>query len=103
MQFALRALAAHVHRAAVDVHSLGSSLLSFRSPMANDPRSPPARSPERGSLAWLSHHSHPRMVELGLKYHLPSATALRAFAEIGGLMAFVHKILRGKSPAETPV
>ena len=59
MQFALRALAARVHRAAVDVHSLGScSLFSFRSPMANDPRSPPARSPERGSLAWLSHHSH---------------------------------------------
>ena len=58
-----------------------------------------------------------RMVELGLKYRLPLATALRAFAEIGGLMAyqadthllfrraatFVHKILRGESPADMPV
>jgi putative ABC transport system substrate-binding protein len=57
------------------------------------------------------------IVELGLKYRLPTATALRAFADIGGLMAyqadthllfrraatFVHKILRGESPASIPV
>ncbi len=58
-----------------------------------------------------------RMAELGLKYRLPTATALRAYAEIGGLMAyqadtrllfrraatFVHKILGGESPADMPV
>jgi putative tryptophan/tyrosine transport system substrate-binding protein len=57
------------------------------------------------------------MAELGLKYRLPTATALRAYAEIGGFMAyqadtrllfrraaiFVHKILRGESPADMPV
>ena len=56
-------------------------------------------------------------MELGLKYRLPTATALRAYAEIGGLMAyqadthllfrraatFVHKIMRGESPADMPV
>ena len=57
------------------------------------------------------------VMELGLKYRLPTATALRAYAEIGGLMAyqadthllfrraatFVHKIMRGESPADMPV
>ena len=57
------------------------------------------------------------MAELGLKYRLPTATALRAYAEIGGLMAyqadtrllfrraatFVHRILRGERPADMPV
>jgi len=57
------------------------------------------------------------IMELGLKYRLPTATALRAYAEIGGLMAyqadthllfrraatFVHKIMRGESPADMPV
>jgi putative tryptophan/tyrosine transport system substrate-binding protein len=57
------------------------------------------------------------MAELGLKYRLPTATALRAYAEIGGFMAyqadtrllfrraatFVHKILRGESPVDMPV
>jgi ABC-type uncharacterized transport system substrate-binding protein len=58
-----------------------------------------------------------RMVELALAHRLPTATTIRAFAEIGGLMSytadnevlfrragtFVHKILRGEKPADIPV
>lgn len=58
-----------------------------------------------------------RMVELSLAHRLPSATILRAFVEIGGLMSygsdgpamfkrtatFVHKILRGEDPANIPI
>jgi putative ABC transport system substrate-binding protein len=58
-----------------------------------------------------------RMVELTTAHRLPSATALREFAEIGGLMSyqadtrllfrraagFVDKILRGERPAEIPI
>ena len=58
-----------------------------------------------------------RMVELSLAHRLPSATIIRAFVEIGGLMSygsdgpalfkrtatFVHKILRGEAPASIPI
>ena len=58
-----------------------------------------------------------RMVELSLVHHLPSATIIRAFVEIGGLMSygsdgpalfrrtatFVQKILRGEDPASIPI
>jgi putative tryptophan/tyrosine transport system substrate-binding protein len=57
------------------------------------------------------------VVELSLAHRLPSATIIRAFVEIGGLMSygsdgpalfrrtatFVHKILRGENPAGIPV
>jgi putative ABC transport system substrate-binding protein len=58
-----------------------------------------------------------RVVELAQKHRLPTATSIRAFAEIGGLMSygadgpalfqrsasFVHKIFRGEKPANIPV
>ena len=58
-----------------------------------------------------------RVVELALAHRLPTATSIRAFAEIGGLLsygsdgpalfrraaAFVHKTLRGEKPGDIPV
>jgi putative ABC transport system substrate-binding protein len=58
-----------------------------------------------------------RMVDLSLAHRMPSATIIRAFVEIGGLMSygsdgpamfkrtatFVHKILRGENPASIPI
>jgi putative ABC transport system substrate-binding protein len=58
-----------------------------------------------------------RMVDLSLAHRMPSATIIRAFVEIGGLMSygsdgpamfkrtatFVHKLLRGENPASIPI
>ena len=58
-----------------------------------------------------------RVADLALAHRLPAATIIRAFPEVGGLMAygsdgpelfrrsatFVHKILRGQKPADIPV
>ena len=58
-----------------------------------------------------------RVVDLALAHRLPTATSIRAFAEIGGLLsygsdgpalfrrtaAFVHKTLRGEKPGDIPV
>ena len=58
-----------------------------------------------------------RVVELAIAHRLPTATSIRAFAEIGGLLsygsdgpalfrrvaAFVHKTLRGEKPGDIPV
>jgi len=58
-----------------------------------------------------------RVAELATTHRLPTATIIRAFAEVGGLMAygsdepelfrraatFVHKIFRGEKPADIPV
>jgi hypothetical protein len=72
---------------------------------------------ETDALVFQASFPSAHMAKLGLKYRLPTATALRAYAEIGGFMAyqadtrllfrraatFVHKILRGESPADMPV
>ena len=77
----------------------------------------PSLATETDAVVFQASFPSAHMAELGLKYRLPTATALRAYAEIGGLMAyqadtrllfrraatFVHKILRGESPAEMPV
>ena len=58
-----------------------------------------------------------RAADLAIAHRLPAATIIRAFAEVGGLMAFgadapslnrraatfVDKILRGEKPADIPV
>jgi len=58
-----------------------------------------------------------RVAELAIAHRLPAATTIRAFAEVGGLMAygsdgpelfrraatFVDKIFRGEKPADIPV
>jgi putative tryptophan/tyrosine transport system substrate-binding protein len=58
-----------------------------------------------------------RVADLAIAHRLPAATIIRAFAEVGGLMAFgpdepslnrrtatfVDKILRGEKPADIPV
>ncbi len=58
-----------------------------------------------------------RVADLAIAHRLPTATIIRAFAEVGGLMAygsdgpelfrrsatFVHKIFRGEKPADIPV
>jgi putative ABC transport system substrate-binding protein len=58
-----------------------------------------------------------RVADLAIAHRLPTATIIRAFAEVGGLMAygsdgpelfrrtatFVDKIFRGEKPADIPV
>jgi ABC-type uncharacterized transport system substrate-binding protein len=58
-----------------------------------------------------------RVAELAITHRLPTATIIRAFAEVGGLMAygsdepalyrrvatFVHRIFRDEKPADIPV
>ena len=70
-----------------------------------------------GALVFQASLPTKRMVELSLAHRLPSATIIRAFVEIGGLMSygsngpalykrtatFVHKILRGEDPASIPI
>ena len=72
---------------------------------------------EAGAVVFQASLPTKRMVEFSLIYRLPSATIIRAFVEIGGLMSygsdgpalfkrtatFVHKILRGEDPANIPV
>jgi ABC-type uncharacterized transport system substrate-binding protein len=57
------------------------------------------------------------IAELALKYRLPTASVLRQFAEVGGLISYgadtrdiyrrsatlVHKILQGTNPSDLPV
>ncbi len=70
-----------------------------------------------GAMVFQASLPTKRMVELSLAHRLPSATIIRAFVEIGGLMSygsdgpalfkrtatFVHKILRGEDPASIPI
>ena len=65
----------------------------------------------QGSLAIKS------LTDVAIKYRLPTASTTRAFADIGGLMAFgadgpasvrhgakfVHRILQGKQPRDLPI
>ena len=59
----------------------------------------------------------PAVTDLALKYRMPSASTARAYAEIGGLMAFgadgpttvrhgakfIDQILKGKQPKDLPI
>jgi putative ABC transport system substrate-binding protein len=70
-----------------------------------------------GALVFQASLPTKRMAELSLARRLPSATIIRAFVDIGGLMSygsdgpalfkrtatFVHKILRGEDPASIPI
>jgi ABC-type uncharacterized transport system substrate-binding protein len=65
----------------------------------------------QGSLAVKS------VIDIAIKYRMPSASTARAFAEIGGLMSFgadgptsfrhgakfVHRILQGRQPRDLPI
>ena len=65
----------------------------------------------QGSLAVKS------VIDMAIKYRMPSASTARAFAEIGGLMSFgadgptsfrhgakfVHRILQGRQPRDLPI
>jgi len=57
------------------------------------------------------------VIDMAIKYRMPSASTARAFAEIGGLMSFgadgptsfrhgakfVHRILQGRQPRDLPI
>ena len=107
----------HANLAGSSAGSEIGPILMIRGPDELEPAFDTVIKEKAGALVFQASLPTKRMVELSLAHRLPSATIIRAFVEIGGLMSygsngpalykrtatFVHKILRGEDPASIPI